>query len=658
MADLYDQHGRPLTGPTRAETLELQLQEAVADRRLVERDAEMLAWHVLNGSPSTTGELEPRDRLRLVKAATEVWQKDPQAGAAIDLLNDFVFGRGVPRPRAKDSDVQKILDETWDDPDNKLILTSFDKLVEKGTDLQIQCNVFFLIFEGDDGKVKLGLLDHDRVKHVVRSEENRLRILYYAVEEAKYRYDFNEDREIPVTELGKPKIMYYEHFRNVDDEIAEGGMPKMPPRERTGDGRVYQLVCNKKSEMAFGQPTMRRLMRWFSAYNEFMTSRVDVVKAAAAFIMKRRVKGGEAAVQRIAAQRLNQASELATEEWIGHAGPPPASILNENEAVVHEALNLQTNAGNALQDGQMLRSQVSAGTHFPQHYLGDAGSANLATATSMELPVLKHVEATQEIWEALFRALADRAIDVAIRTGRLEERRPAEELPQPPTSEPPPQDLNAVQAHPTQVQDEQDTKRDLSYEFSLPSPLKRLLGDTINAMSNMVKTLDPNGTNLELSKLYLTLCLQELEIEDPASYVETIFPPGYQDPIMAAQLQAAQQPPGGQQPADGGQPPDQRGVPGQQPNQLNPFGSQPQSSPNTPASYGDTSGNPYDSNRGIRARRPEEIQQARFEDLDPDTRANAHARAKEVEHLWTVELAEVLDQELAGYNPGSNGKRH
>lgn len=642
-AEIVDHRGRPLAGPSLVEGLRTELEEAYADRRLVERDAELLAWHVLNGQSNTRGEMEPRDRIRLVKAATEVWQRDPQAGAAVDLLNDFVFGRGVPRPRAKDEEVQKVLDETWDDPDNKLILTSYEKLVEKGTDLQIQANVFFLIFEGEDGKVKLGLLDHDRVKNVVRSEENRLRILYYAVEESKYEWDYVADHEKPVAQQaadGKPRIVYHEHYRNVDDEIAEGGLPKSPPQEKMREGRVYHLALNKTTEMAFGVPTFRRLMRWFSAYNEFMTSRVDVVKAAAAFIMKRRIRGGEAAVQRIAAQRLNSGSNLASEAWSGHqSGPAPASILNENDGVVHEALNLSTNAGNALQDGQMIRSQVSAATRFPQHYLGDAGSANLATATAMELPVLKAVEARQEVWEGVFRALADRAIEVAVKTGRLDKSPDSAFL----------SDDTLAEAHPTQVADEDASERDLTYEFGLPSPLKRMLAEFINALSNMVKTLDPNGTNVELSRLYLTLALQELEIEDPSSYVEKILPPGYVDPIMQAQLDATQQPQV-----------DERGVPGQQENQTNPFGGPSQSSSNTPATYGDASGNPYNANRGVRSRTAENVaaQEARFEDLDPDVKARAADRGNEIEKLWTEDVRAVLDEELAGYH-GSNGNgRH
>lgn len=71
------------------------------------------------------------------------------------------------------------------------------------------------------------------------------------------------------------------------------------------------------------------------------------------------------------------------------AGPGAGSIITENQQVEHESFKIDSGAMGAEKDGQMIRSQISAATHFPQHYLGDIGSANLATATSMELPVLQ-----------------------------------------------------------------------------------------------------------------------------------------------------------------------------------------------------------------------------------------------------------------------------
>jgi hypothetical protein len=52
-----------------------------------------------------------------------------------------------------------------------------------------------------------------------------------------------------------------------------------------------------------------------------------------------------------------------------------------------------------MQDAQMIRSQYSVGTGWPQSYLGDPSGTNLATATPLELKVLKMVEARQQVFD-------------------------------------------------------------------------------------------------------------------------------------------------------------------------------------------------------------------------------------------------------------------
>lgn len=635
--------GGPIEDAVRseAEELRLQLREAVADRRLMERQAEQMAYAVLD-MPSTQ-DMTPRERIQLAKVAREVWAKDPQAGAAFDMQNEFVFGRGVPKPRCKSHAVQKVIDEAWMDPDNQLVLTSFSSLAEKGLDLATTSNVFFTAFADGDGRVKLSCLEHDSVRDVVRDPDNRLRILYYVAVEKRSEWDFDHDRARVTTDAAKTR--YYEHWRNVDVAREEGRTVPTPPSEKVGEGKVYHLATNKLSEMAFGVPTMRRLMRWFSAYNEFMSSRVDVTKAAAAFIMKRRVKGGQAAVQRTAAQVLNRRSELASsmdDDYDGATPPRPGSLITENESAVHEALNLSTNAGNAQTDGQMIRSQISAATHWPQHYLGDVGSANLATATSMELPVLKHVEALQEVWEGCFRWFADLVIAEADKAGTIDWSEDNERL--------------ALGEADGELADGEtlEEQRDLTYEFALPSPLKRQMAEYINAVVNVAKCFDPNGTNNEFTRLLLGFIFHDgLEVEDPAELVDRAFPKGYVDPMMQAAM------------AGGG--PEEitpRGVPGQQPNQVNPYGPPSQASSNTPATFGDASGNPNNQRRGIRSRTPEEVavqeatffnrngdpialRETRFADLPPDVRtATQDAIARDAEELEREVLAE-LDAALA-----------
>jgi IS5 family transposase len=602
MADdtvIYGPGGDTLLGPV-AETRELrdqvddlkeQLVEAAYDRRLAERRAEEYAYEVLSGDADRQqrADLKAKDRRRLAKQAREIWAVDPQAGASVDLMNDFTFGRGVPHPQANDEQVQEVLDDAWSDPDNQIVLTSYEAQIKRGTDLSLQSNVFFLLFDqGDDGRVKLGLLNHDTVDDAVRDPQMRQRVLYYLTREVEERWDYQNDRP-EVDPQMKAKIVYYEHWHNVSWAQEQGVKVKRPPREKVGEGGVYHVSINATGEMVFGVPIMRRLVRWFTAFNSFMASRVDLTKAAAALIMKRTVKGGPEAVQRMAAKEISRTgygelSGLApTSEMERRA---PGSVLVENESVTHEPFSLPTNASNAMQDSQMIRSQISAATRFPQAYYGDASNSNLATATSLELPVLKAVESRQEVWEGVFRWFCDRVIERAVEVGRLSSALTPDEfqeavheraretlqeeygdrLDQMPEEE----RKRLTEAHEDKAADEVETQRDLAYEFKMPNPLRRLLSDLIGAITNIAKTFDPNGTNVELSRFLLGVALAEgLEVENPRAVVDQVMPEDYVDPAMAAfqAQQAAQGGPGPPEEEQGFQ-----GAEGEQHTEANPYG--------------------------------------------------------------------------------------
>lgn len=661
------------------------LQEADSERRMLQRDLDLLGYGVLNADWSTRHELKPAERRRLVQRARVVWQRDPQAGAAVDLMNDFVFGRGLTKPKANDAAVQEVIDEAWDDPDNALILTSYGAQLALGTDLELQCNLFPLLFEdGEDGKVKLGLLDHDTVETVVRDQHNRLRILYYVARHFEMKWDFETDQPMMVTPdtgattaagnmpdpptrqgssptmqnllPGQGVLRYYEHWRNVQDvtdEASDGPPTDLCPDEKLGDGKVYHVSINRGMEMAFGHPRMDRLIRWFNSYNNFMDARVDIMAASAAFVMKRKVHGTPQQLQKMATQALSRRSSLGMTRdpgMFGEMGPKAAGILNENESVSHEDFNINTNAPAAAQDAQMLRSQISAATRWPASYYGDASQSNLATATSLELPVLVAVESRQRVFEDIVRFFTDRVIERAVDTGRLSAELDNDEVAAKtkidPAKQPAPENLEPgetdgattalQQAYQDEGVDEQATMRDLGYEFQMPSPLKRLLSDIVTAVQVIGGTFDPNNTNTELSRTLLTIALQELDLEDPAGAVERIFPPGYVDPQVAS----SQGPPG--------QTPPPFGDLGQQ--QFGEFaGLDPNADPNQNGlgqdaqnSYGGgyAGGNPYGAVASSQS--PEQVAEMRVTDESPEFQKRAAERAELIDLMLDDAIGHVL----------------
>lgn len=663
------------TGMTVRSTEQIDLMEAVVrDYRAQSKELDLLGYTVLDYFGGNPQEVNAVKRRQWAQKARMVWRQDPQAGAAVDLMNDFTFGRGVPKPRAKDNEVQEVLDEAWDDPDNQLVLTSYAAQVALGIDLAIQSNLFPLMFDdGDDGKVKLSLLNHDEVETVVRDPDNRLRVLYYAARHRPPPKEWDWENGVPkietVTQV-QIKPTYYEHWQNTDD--ASSDAPK-PPDGMIGKGRVYHIAINKGSEEAFGTPTMRRLLRWYSAYNDFMTARVDMAQAAAAFIMRRKIKGTPNQVAKMAAKAISRGSELAGvtgTDGVPQVPPRGGSILTENENVTHENLTLNSNASAAAQDAQMIRSAISAGTRFPQSYYGDASNANLATATSLELPVLKAVEARQEVFEGLFRWFLDRVIEKAVEGGRLtKEIEPQQDATDAEGEASPygPPDLAIGESYEDQNADEASTERDLSYEFSMPNPLRRMMTDLVSSIGTIAQTFDPNGTNVEMSRVLLTIALGEgLEVQDPADVVKKVFPDGYQDPALAGAMGPPQGPPQGpdSQPPDGEQNP--YGAPGFSSAYQNGQGQMQQ------ALYEATllgrNGEPWRVSRAspvwsgldpeALATQVADLLEARFRDLPATQTAEPRSQTADVLREFDEDVTSVATEQLARLATGAHGNNN
>lgn len=634
------------------ERLEL-LESSDRERRTLQRELDLLAYTALDYVGGQPQELKAVERRKLAQKALVVWMRDPLAGAAIDLMNDFVFGRGIPKPKANDKLVQEVIDEAWDDPDNQEVLTTVDAQTRMGTDLSLRANVFLQVFDdGEDGKVKLSWLKHDLVEGTTRDPEVPQRILFFIANAEPYQ-DWDYERDQPIVQLSAnqqlPKV-YYPHWRNVELVEEEAGrglrpMPNMPPESKIGDGKIFHIAINRTTDMTLGHPPMDRLLRWFNAYNRFMDARVDMMEASAAFIMKRKVKGTPTQLGKIATQALSRRSALgaaASPETNFQEGPNPASVISENDTVDHEPFKLDSGAANAAQDAQMLRASVSAGTRFPQSMFGDASNSNLATATSLELPVLKAVESRQEKFEAAIRFFVDRVIERAVETGRISKELADDERAELHAKDPRNRDgqapaeqgepvLGIGEAHEDAQADEAATERNLGYEFAMPSPLKRMMGDLITAVQTIATTFDPNNTNIELSRTLLAIALGEgLELEDPAGAVEKIFPEGYVDPAVEAAQQAAQMggmggPPMGQDPNAG----EFGGADGQQHTGDNPYGavtgSRPpeQSMGMTEAVLSGRSGQPII----LRTR----LEEQRVKDLPPEQRSKLALRTRKVE---------------------------
>lgn len=518
-----------------------QLLESISsDNRVINKTLEFIGFTLMSMQSVPQLGRMPSDVAPVVRVASaalgqRAWVEDPMAGQYVDLYVSFVFGRGVPKARAHDDDVQDVLDECWDDAANKRILTSFDKLVEKGVDLCIQCNVFFRVFDdGQDGMARLSLLTFEDVLDVVRHPLDKYRVLYYKVRERPVNYDYSKHAYVaPLGDAGKPRIVYIEADGAYDDDNpvmvaqddAAGGRAALaPPANLLRPGRVIHLAVNKTSDMAFGVPRMRRLLRWWTAYNEVLEGHVNRMKAMASIYMKFTAQGAtDKDLDRLGRMAIGgRPSALGQSQAVGALPVVPGpqvmgGVLGQNEGANFEPFKIDSGASDLADSVPQLRAQAS-GIFPPTYYGQDSGA--LAGAQSVELPVLKFIERDQEAWASVFHRLGQARIDAAIAVGDLDEWR-----------DPTPGELAQIDAAAAAGEPEPfdleggRIRRDLTFEVNMPSPLKRAMGDLVTAAVATAVAVDPNGANAELSRWLFGFILAEaFDVEDPQRVVDMVLP--------------------------------------------------------------------------------------------------------------------------------------
>jgi hypothetical protein len=544
---------------------EVRLGYTVVDRddfgRLAERNVELealaqeageLAWHSLDYFSGKPQDMRPEKRNRLAQRSRIALMEDPLAGAEAELLANFAFGRGITVPQAADEKVQKEIDDAWTDPLNDEKLTSFEAQRHRSHELLTQANLYPVAYISN-GYVRLGFLDADTVTHIVTDPEDEERPLWYVTRKRRVEWDFENDRVKTTDEMRdpqRPKVTYYPHWRHVEDARAEyeadGEKLKEPPAGKLGKGLATHIRINRIGRTQFGTPPWARTLRFFQALNDVTEAHVVQAQAASTLIAKRVLKGTPEGITKSANAVLSQTGEIGAARfgmtpdastqapmhgYGSQPAPPPGSMWLESEADKLESLSLNSGASQTAQTAQIVRAPIAAQSGFGQHYLGDAGNANLATATSLELPTLMVVQAWQQTMKDMIDWFVTLVVQEAVRAGRLggysnvltEEQ--ACELGVPArVAAKPLSELRLFEAA-DKAEAERRTEKSLDFTVTMPYPGRRNLPDVVSLVTQIAAGFDPQGVNVPLRRYLLTfLATHGMQLEDPAGFVDDVMP--------------------------------------------------------------------------------------------------------------------------------------
>lgn len=343
--------------------LALIIQEAVAS---VETDLtlEDAGWINLSG---VTGEvITGQERISNIKLSRLYAQKDPMGKQAIRLWTDYTFGSGITWD-AEDDATERVLEAFWNSKENQKILgaagqrKSSDKLLVDG-------EIYFAIFLGAEGAATIRRIDPLEITEIITNPNDK-------EDERYYRRQWMDAQN-------KQRDAYYRSTTNIKDEATLDSLGVS--RQKTEDALVYRLEYNDRN------PLLLPALIWMKYNTRFLSSRIAIMLALAKFAWRSKVKGGQAAVTAIRAR---------THEQDIDAG----SHLVENLGVDTQPIKTETGASAAYQDGRMIKLQICSAVGIPEQYFGDISIGNLATAKTVELPMMKMFQSYQAIWNDTYQ---------------------------------------------------------------------------------------------------------------------------------------------------------------------------------------------------------------------------------------------------------------
>lgn len=355
------------------------------------------------------------ERQRLIRQARDYVRLNPLAKQATSLLVNYVIGRGISLTAANKSLVGRLVDEFWYDPINRETFTSNQSMSEFLIGAFTDGAQYLVLFPDDkEGTLQLGSLDALFVEDIVFDKDNWRIPLWYKVRRPKTEYDFKGEQGHAAQ--GDDEYVWYRHWRN--DRPLDSKGQKAPVKVEKG--LIYHA---KRGKGKFGVSELQAAAPWLRSHKSFMEDRVTLAKAAATVAWKKKLKNAGASEVSQEVNRLQSSLVNSTAFSEGYERNPsnaPGGTHVENEASNLEWMKTDTGASAAHSDERILRMMVGAGMGgIPNHYFGDEADSNLASATSMELPLLKAYEGWQQWLTDIIKDVLDFALTTAHDAGRI-----------------------------------------------------------------------------------------------------------------------------------------------------------------------------------------------------------------------------------------------
>ena len=444
------------------------MEHLVSDNQMLQREIEDLDYLNLLDMGSIAEVLPIKDRRKTIARLRRLRHDNPLAKQAVKLVVRFTLGKGVQwvlaqepdsgsqhlgesppddeptqpepgdgppppptkliqLPRAARSRQEEIIQDTdpirdilntfWNDQENKLAFTTHRAMQQMLDEMVTDGEKFYACFEDPSPPyLKVSEIPLEEINHIIYHPDNRLRPLFYKRGYQPLKFDGANDQFIAD---GAPVVKYYWDYRIREEDKAELlKKVKIAKSKIEQKAKIRHVMINElwTTTGKRGISELYSSREWFRVFREFMEGRAAINAAAQAVSYLRKIKGSPSTVARFS----GKLGSLPVGENAGADGdlrkltrPVQGAIYDSNEAVDLEWMKTDTGAVNAKEDARLLLMSAGAGVGTMVHYFGEGGDANLATAQSMELPMVKSYEDWQQFIDDFYMGWFEYVLRIA-----------------------------------------------------------------------------------------------------------------------------------------------------------------------------------------------------------------------------------------------------
>jgi hypothetical protein len=322
---------------------------------------------------SQKAEFSVSQKRDIIKRSRFYGSIDPLTVQALRLWSDYSLGSGlILKVNNEKTTTKKILDNFWAARINKPVLSCKGQR-QNSYKLLIDGSIYFALFLGTEGKVTIRRIDPLEITEIITNPDDLEDVRYY-----KRQW---------IDSQGRAKEGCYRSWQNIKDESTLD----MYGQARTSDQEAIIYHIEREPD---GLPLILPAMDWIKLFRQFLASRVAIILALARFAWKTKATGGSKAVAGIKAQ-------------VDQTKPDAGSWLIENMGSDTQPIKTDTGASGAYQDGRMLKLQICAAFGITEQYFGDISVGSLATAQTVELPMIKMFNSYQTLWLEAYKDISD-----------------------------------------------------------------------------------------------------------------------------------------------------------------------------------------------------------------------------------------------------------